>query len=45
MIGAMTTTANLAVEVDPGQVGFDAHRLASIDALLDRYVADGKLPG
>jgi CubicO group peptidase (beta-lactamase class C family) len=41
----MTTTANLAVEVDPGQVGFDHHRLTSIDALLDRYLTDQKLPG
>lgn len=41
----MTTTANLAVEVDPGQAGFDSGRLAALDALLDRYVAERKLPG
>ncbi len=41
----MTTTAKLAIEVDPGEAGFDAHRLGSIDAVLDGYVADRKLPG
>ena len=32
-------------EVDPAEVGFDADRLARIDAHLGRYVADGRLPG
>ncbi len=32
-------------EVDPAEVGFDAQRLARIDAHLRRYVDDGRLPG
>ncbi|MEO8887832.1 MAG: serine hydrolase domain-containing protein [Jatrophihabitantaceae bacterium] len=35
----------LSVEVDPAQVGFDSDRLGRIDALLQRYVDDGHLPG
>ncbi len=35
----------LKVEVDPGEVGFDAARLARIDAHFQRYVDDGRLPG
>jgi CubicO group peptidase (beta-lactamase class C family) len=38
----MTT---LKVEVEPGEVGFDADRLARIDTQLARYVDDGRLPG
>ena len=38
----MTT---LEVEVEPGDVGFDAARLARIDAHFARYVDDGRLPG
>jgi CubicO group peptidase (beta-lactamase class C family) len=35
----------LEVEVDPGEEGFDAGRLARIDRHLARYVEDGRLPG
>ncbi|PZS18594.1 MAG: serine hydrolase [Pseudonocardiales bacterium] len=35
----------LAVEVEPAEVGFDATRLARIDAYLQRYVDEGLLPG
>jgi CubicO group peptidase (beta-lactamase class C family) len=35
----------LGVEVEPGEVGFDAGRLARIDRHLARYVEDGRLPG
>ena len=35
----------LAVEVEPGEVGLDATRLARIDACLQRYLDDGLLPG
>ena len=35
----------LKVEVDPAEVGFDASRLARIDAHFQRYVDDGRLPG
>ena len=35
----------LEVEVDPGEVGFDAERLARIDRHFERYVDDGRLPG
>ena len=38
----MTT---LKIEVEPGEVGFDAARLARIDTRLARYVDDGRLPG
>ena len=38
----MTT---LKVEVEPGDVGFDADRLARIDTHFARYVDDGRLPG
>jgi CubicO group peptidase (beta-lactamase class C family) len=31
--------------VDPAQVGMDATRLDRLGAALDRYVADGRLPG
>lgn len=37
--------APLTVEVEPGAVGFDAARLARADAVLGRYVEDGRLPG
>jgi len=33
------------VEVEPGEVGFDAGRLARIDQHFERYVDDGRLPG
>lgn len=36
---------DLSVEVDPGEVGFDATRLGHIDRHFDAYVADGRLPG
>ena len=36
---------SLKVEVDPGDVGFDAGRLARMDAHFARYVDDGRLPG
>jgi CubicO group peptidase (beta-lactamase class C family) len=35
----------LEVEVDPGEEGFDAGRLARIDRHFARYVEDGRLPG
>jgi CubicO group peptidase (beta-lactamase class C family) len=37
--------ANLEVAVEPAEAGFDAGRLSRIDAHLDRYVEDGRLPG
>jgi CubicO group peptidase (beta-lactamase class C family) len=37
--------AELKIEVDPAEVGFDASRLARIDAHFHRYVDDGRLPG
>jgi CubicO group peptidase (beta-lactamase class C family) len=39
------TTAELAAEVDPAELGFDAGRLARIDRHFNRYVEDGRLPG
>jgi CubicO group peptidase (beta-lactamase class C family) len=35
----------LEVEVEAGEVGFDAGRLARIDRHFARYVEDGRLPG
>ncbi|MCU1497084.1 MAG: hypothetical protein JWM47_1037 [Acidimicrobiales bacterium] len=35
----------LHVDVEPGEVGFDAARLARIDTAFRRYVDDGRLPG
>ena len=35
----------LGVEVEAGEVGFDAGRLARIDRHFARYVEDGRLPG
>lgn len=37
--------ADLKQEVDPGELGFDAVRLARIDAHFQRYVDEGLLPG
>jgi CubicO group peptidase (beta-lactamase class C family) len=37
--------ADLKVEVDAGEAGFDAERLARIDRHFAGYVADGRLPG
>jgi CubicO group peptidase (beta-lactamase class C family) len=37
--------AELKVEVDPGEVGFDAERLGRIERHFGRYVDDGLLPG
>ena len=37
--------AELKVEIDPAEVGFDATRLARIDSHFARYVDDGLLPG
>lgn len=37
--------AELKVEIDPAEVGFDATRLARIDAHFEKYVDDGRLPG
>jgi CubicO group peptidase (beta-lactamase class C family) len=38
-------TTLLEPTVDPAEVGFDAQRLHRLDRHLDRYVADGRLPG
>lgn len=35
----------LAVQAEPAEVGFDAVRLARLDAHFARYVDDGRLPG
>jgi CubicO group peptidase (beta-lactamase class C family) len=37
--------ADLKVEIDPGEVGFSAERLARIDRHFTAYVDDGRLPG
>ncbi|MEV4146440.1 serine hydrolase domain-containing protein [Amycolatopsis sp. NPDC049691] len=37
--------ANLKVDVDPAEAGFDAARLSRIDKHFDRYVENGRLPG
>ena len=37
--------ADIKVEVDPGETGFDADRLARIDTHFQQYVDDGRLPG
>lgn len=37
--------ADLCVEVDASDVGFDPHRLARIDRHFQQYVDDGRLPG
>ena len=37
--------SSVDIEVDPGEVGFDADRLARIDRHFARYVDDGRLPG
>jgi CubicO group peptidase (beta-lactamase class C family) len=37
--------AAVKVEVEPGEVGFDAERLARLDRFFERYVDDGRLPG
>ena len=39
------TTAELTVEVDPSEVGFDPQRLERIERAFQRYVDDGRLPG
>jgi CubicO group peptidase (beta-lactamase class C family) len=37
--------AQIKIEVEPGEVGFDAGRLGRIDSHFARYVDDGRLPG
>jgi CubicO group peptidase (beta-lactamase class C family) len=37
--------ADLKVEIDPSEAGFDATRLARLDSHFARYVDDGRLPG
>src|SRR5205823_7360393 len=37
--------AELKVEIDPGEAGFDQERLQRIDRHFARYVDDGRLPG
>src|SRR5438094_950184 len=37
--------AELKVEIDPGEAGFDQERLERIDRHFARYVDDGRLPG
>jgi CubicO group peptidase (beta-lactamase class C family) len=39
------TTTELAVQVDPAEVGFDPQRLERIERAFQRYVDDGRLPG
>ena len=41
----MATTAALAPEVEPEEVGFDPERLARLDAYLDGFVANGRAKG
>ena len=36
---------DIAIEVEPGEVGLDAGRLERIDAHFRRFVDDGRLPG
>jgi CubicO group peptidase (beta-lactamase class C family) len=47
MAGAVGTggTVGLGVEIEAGEAGFDAGRLARIDRHFGRYVEDGRLPG
>src|SRR5205085_2027740 len=40
-----TPMGGIDIEVDPGEVGFDAERLARIDTHFQRYVDGGLLPG
>jgi CubicO group peptidase (beta-lactamase class C family) len=40
-----SSVGELAVEVDPAEVGLDPDRLERIGRLFARYVDDGKLPG
>src|SRR5437763_8726685 len=37
--------AELKVEIDPAEAGFDAARLARLDTHFGHYVDDGRLPG
>ena len=37
--------ADFGIDVDPGEVGLDEHRLSRIDAHFKGYVDGGKLPG
>jgi CubicO group peptidase (beta-lactamase class C family) len=37
--------ADVKVDVDPAEAGFDADRLSRIDTHFDRYVENGRLPG
>jgi CubicO group peptidase (beta-lactamase class C family) len=37
--------ADFGIDVDPGEVGFDAQRLERIDSHFKRYVDDGRLAG
>ncbi len=39
------TTTELAVQVDPAEVGFEPQRLERIERAFQRYVDDGRLPG
>ncbi len=41
----MTPSADLTVETDPAELGFDASRLARIEGRIGRYVDDGLLAG
>jgi CubicO group peptidase (beta-lactamase class C family) len=38
-------TSIMDVDVEPGEVGFDAERLGGVSRFLRRYVDDGRLPG
>ncbi len=40
-----TSAPELAVDVDPAEVGLDARRLARIETHFQQYVDDGRLPG
>jgi CubicO group peptidase (beta-lactamase class C family) len=37
--------ADFGIDVDPGEVGLDGHRLQRIDSHFRSYVDDGRLPG
>jgi len=44
-VATVPSVTELTIEVDPAEAGFDADRLARIDAHFRRYVDEGLLPG